>query len=139
MSYLLTVVPPQPNSPPNNVFCLDRPVKRVLGPKILRVHTSFEVDVRLPGKAPKGTVPSLSPILYAPNRSHYKSNSSSLPTTNNFRTGTPCPALRANRLPKVKYQFCQLPMPTLFHRPKLIHISRGPKHERCKQATPNIG
>ena len=28
MCYLLTDVPPQPNSPPNNVFCPDRPLKR---------------------------------------------------------------------------------------------------------------
>ncbi|PHT26120.1 Regulator of rDNA transcription protein 15 [Capsicum baccatum] len=33
LRYLLTDVPPHPNSPPDNVFHLDRPAKRALGPK----------------------------------------------------------------------------------------------------------
>ncbi|PHT27250.1 Regulator of rDNA transcription protein 15 [Capsicum baccatum] len=33
MRYLLTDVPPQPNSPPNKVFLPDRPTERALGPK----------------------------------------------------------------------------------------------------------
>ncbi|PHT29727.1 Regulator of rDNA transcription protein 15 [Capsicum baccatum] len=33
LRYLLTDVPPQPNSPTNNVFRLDRPAERALGPK----------------------------------------------------------------------------------------------------------
>ncbi|PHT27249.1 Regulator of rDNA transcription protein 15 [Capsicum baccatum] len=33
LHYLLTDVPPQPNSPPNNVFHPDRPTERALGPK----------------------------------------------------------------------------------------------------------
>ena len=33
LRYLLTDVPPQPNSPPDNVFRPDRPAKRALGPK----------------------------------------------------------------------------------------------------------
>ncbi|PHT25106.1 Regulator of rDNA transcription protein 15 [Capsicum baccatum] len=33
LHYLLTDVPPQPNSPPDNVFCPDRPAERALGPK----------------------------------------------------------------------------------------------------------
>lgn len=33
LRYRLTDVPPQPNSPPDNVFRPDRPAKRALGPK----------------------------------------------------------------------------------------------------------
>ncbi|PHT26382.1 Regulator of rDNA transcription protein 15 [Capsicum baccatum] len=33
LRYLLTDVPPEPNSPPDNVFRPDRPVERALGPK----------------------------------------------------------------------------------------------------------
>ncbi|PHT24577.1 Regulator of rDNA transcription protein 15 [Capsicum baccatum] len=33
MRYLLTDVPPQQNSPPDNVFCPDQPAERALGPK----------------------------------------------------------------------------------------------------------
>ncbi|PHT27022.1 Regulator of rDNA transcription protein 15 [Capsicum baccatum] len=33
LCYLLTDVPPRPNSPPDNVFCPDRPAERALGPK----------------------------------------------------------------------------------------------------------
>ncbi|PHT27246.1 Regulator of rDNA transcription protein 15 [Capsicum baccatum] len=33
LRYLLTDVPPQPNSPPNNVFRPDRPAERALGQK----------------------------------------------------------------------------------------------------------
>ncbi|PHT27761.1 Regulator of rDNA transcription protein 15 [Capsicum baccatum] len=33
LCYLLTDVPPQPNSPPDNVFRPDRPAERALGPK----------------------------------------------------------------------------------------------------------
>ncbi|PHT27772.1 Regulator of rDNA transcription protein 15 [Capsicum baccatum] len=32
LRYLLTDVPPQPNSPPDNVFRPDRPAERALGP-----------------------------------------------------------------------------------------------------------
>ncbi|KAJ8456096.1 hypothetical protein OPV22_034839 [Ensete ventricosum] len=33
LRYLLTDVPPQPNSPPDNVFRPDRPARQALGPK----------------------------------------------------------------------------------------------------------
>ncbi|PHT25237.1 Regulator of rDNA transcription protein 15 [Capsicum baccatum] len=36
--YLLTDVPPQPNSPPDNVFFPDRPAERALGPKRWSFH-----------------------------------------------------------------------------------------------------
>ncbi|CAN6998508.1 unnamed protein product [Brassica rapa subsp. trilocularis] len=36
--------------------------------------------------------------------------------------GPPSPALRANPFPKVRDPFCQLPLPTLFHRPDAVHL-----------------
>ncbi|XLT01861.1 hypothetical protein HN51_051212, partial [Arachis hypogaea] len=53
LRYLLTDVPPQPNSPPDNVFRLDRPAEASLG-RIPLVRTSSESTVRRPGKRPRG-------------------------------------------------------------------------------------
>ncbi|PHT26259.1 Protein TAR1 [Capsicum baccatum] len=36
--------------------------------------------------------------------------------------GPPCPALRANPFPKLTDPFCRLPLPTLFHRPEVVHL-----------------
>ncbi|PHT27179.1 Regulator of rDNA transcription protein 15 [Capsicum baccatum] len=74
LRYLLTDVPPQPNSPPDNVFRPDRPAERALG------------------KAPEGTVPSPSPGRHAATRSRHGSSSSSPPTADGFGTGTPVPS-----------------------------------------------
>ena len=40
LRYLLTDVPPQPNSPPDNVFNLDRPAKATLMPEARTVKPS---------------------------------------------------------------------------------------------------
>ncbi|KAI3480538.1 hypothetical protein L1887_57318 [Cichorium endivia] len=86
LRYLLTDVPPQPNSPPDNVFRPDRPAEAGLGSKkrgiaplpihgiskitrIPLVRTSSELAVRRPGKAPEGAVPSPSPGRHAATRS----------------------------------------------------------------------
>ncbi|KAK7326317.1 hypothetical protein VNO80_33032 [Phaseolus coccineus] len=70
LRYLLTDVPPQPNSPPDNVFRPDRPAEADLGSKkrgsapppihgiskitrIPLVRTSSELTVRRPGKRPQ--------------------------------------------------------------------------------------
>ncbi|KAK7235771.1 hypothetical protein RIF29_46009 [Crotalaria pallida] len=52
LRYLLTDVPPQPNSPPDNVFRPDRPAEAGLG-RIPLVRTSSESTVRRPGKRPR--------------------------------------------------------------------------------------
>ncbi|PHT25500.1 Regulator of rDNA transcription protein 15 [Capsicum baccatum] len=78
LRYLLTDVPPQPNSPPDNVFRPDRPAERALGPKR--------------GKAPEGTVPSPSPGRHMANRSRCGISSSIPPTADGFGTGTPVPS-----------------------------------------------
>ncbi|KAI3679803.1 hypothetical protein L2E82_51000 [Cichorium intybus] len=83
LRYLLTDVPPQPNSPPDNVFRPDRPAEAGLG---------SELAVRRPGKAPEGAVPSPSPGRHAATRSRRGSSSSSPPTADGFGTGTPVPS-----------------------------------------------
>ncbi|PHT27700.1 Regulator of rDNA transcription protein 15 [Capsicum baccatum] len=87
LHYLLIDVPPQPNSPPDNVFRPDRPADR-----IPLVRTSSELAVRRAGKAPEGTVPSPSPGRHAATRSRRGSSSSSPPTADGFGTGTPVPS-----------------------------------------------
>ncbi|CAN2060195.1 unnamed protein product [Malus fusca] len=104
LRYLLTDVPPQPNSPPDNVFRPDRPASRPLFQKegrcpasdsrnnrIPLVRTSSELNVRCAGKAPEGTVPGLSPGRHATARSRRGSSSSSSPTADGFQAGTPVP------------------------------------------------
>ncbi|CAN6728944.1 unnamed protein product [Malus baccata var. baccata] len=104
LRYLLTDVPPQPNSPPDNVFRPDRPAS---GPwfqkegrcpasdsrnnRIPLVRTSSELNVRCPGKAPEGAVPGLSPGRHGAARSRRGSSSSSSPTADGFQAGTPVP------------------------------------------------
>ncbi|CAN2058794.1 unnamed protein product [Malus fusca] len=97
-------VPPQPNSPPDNVFRPDRPASRPLFQKegrcpasdsrnnrIPLVRTSSELNVRCAGKVPEGTVPGLSPGRHAAARSRRGSSSSSSPTADGFQAGTPVP------------------------------------------------
>ncbi|CAN6729046.1 unnamed protein product [Malus baccata var. baccata] len=116
LRYLLTDVPPQPNSPPDNVFRPDRPARGPCstgssfpadsakpvplavvsldsrqGHRIPLVRTSSELNVRCPGKAPEGTVPGLSPGRHAAARSRRGSSSSSSPTADGFQAGTPVP------------------------------------------------
>ncbi|CAN2059412.1 unnamed protein product [Malus fusca] len=104
LRYLLTDVPPQPNSPPDNVFRPDRPASRPLFQKegrcpasdsrnnrIPLVRTSSELNVRCAGKVPEGTVPGLSPGRHAAARSRRGSSSSSSPTADGFQAGTPVP------------------------------------------------
>ncbi|WZY71893.1 hypothetical protein YC2023_004133 [Brassica napus] len=106
LRYLLTDVPPQPNSPPDNVLRPDRPAEASLGSKrrgcypasdsrsnrIPLVRTSSELAVRRPGKAPERAVPSPSPGRHEAVRSRHISSSSSPPTVDGFGTGTPEPS-----------------------------------------------
>ncbi|WZY99647.1 hypothetical protein YC2023_071976 [Brassica napus] len=122
LHYLLTDMPPQPNSPPDNVLIPIDPPKRVLGlkegvvtpPPIhgsfhkVRLESSstgssFPADsakpvplavlvVRRPGKAPERAVPSPSPGRHEAVRSRHVSSSSSPPTVDGFGTGTPEPS-----------------------------------------------
>ncbi|KAK7238073.1 hypothetical protein RIF29_44261 [Crotalaria pallida] len=106
LRYLLTDVPPQPNSPPDNVFRPDRPAEAGLGSKnrgnapppihgIIGFPLSVPVLSRLfdaRGRGPEGPVPNPSPDRHAATRSRRESSSSSPPTTDGFGTGTPVPS-----------------------------------------------
>ncbi|CAN7076815.1 unnamed protein product [Brassica oleracea var. botrytis] len=131
-------VPPQPNSPPDNVLRPDRPAEASLGSKrrgcypasdsrIDRdngnlVNPFMRLAVRRPGKAPERAVPSPSPGRHEAVRSRHVSGSSSPPTVDGFGLGPPSPALRANPFPEVTDPFCRLPLPGLFHRPEAVHL-----------------
>ncbi|CAL0335522.1 unnamed protein product [Lupinus luteus] len=98
LRYLLTDVPPQPNSPPDNVFRPDRPTEAGLGsknrgcapPPIHGIILSRLFDAR--GRGPEGPVPIPSPDRHAATRSRRESSSSSPPTADGFGTGTPVPS-----------------------------------------------
>ncbi|WZZ71385.1 hypothetical protein YC2023_082755 [Brassica napus] len=126
LRYLLTDVPTQPNSEPDNVLRPDRPAEASLGSKRRGCYPvsdsrkssstgSFfpadsakpvplavvsldsrqghsELAVRRPGKAPERSIPSPSPSRHEAVRSRHVSGSSSPPTIDGFRTGTPEPS-----------------------------------------------
>ncbi|KAK7286482.1 hypothetical protein RJT34_21501 [Clitoria ternatea] len=94
-------VPPQPNSPPDNVFRLDRPTKGI-GPERPAPNPSPD----------RHTAPAFA--TRAARAVHRQPTGSGL--------GPPCPALRANPFPEVIDPFCRLPLPTLFHWPKAVHL-----------------
>ncbi|XLS65623.1 hypothetical protein HN51_025597 [Arachis hypogaea] len=106
LRYLLTDVPPQPNSPPDNVFRPDRPAEASLGSKkrgnvpppihrIIGFPLSVPVLSRLfdaRGRGPEGPFPNPSPDWHATTRSRHESSSSSPPTADGFGAGTPVPS-----------------------------------------------
>ncbi|KAJ7941881.1 Regulator of rDNA transcription protein 15 [Quillaja saponaria] len=90
LRYLLTDVPPQPNSPPDNVFRPDRPEtglgSKKRGDAPPPIHGISKIT------DPEGPVPSPSPGRHAATRSRRGSSSSSPPTADGFGTGTPVPS-----------------------------------------------
>ncbi|KAK7376455.1 hypothetical protein VNO78_34612 [Psophocarpus tetragonolobus] len=106
LRYLLTDVPPQPNSPPDNVFHPDQPTEAGLGSRKrgsapLPIHGIIGFPLSVPvlsrlfdarGRDPEGPVPNPSPDRHATTRSRRGSSSSSPPTADGFGTGTPVPS-----------------------------------------------
>ncbi|KAL4598820.1 hypothetical protein ACB092_11G084100 [Castanea dentata] len=95
LRYLLTDVPPQPNSPPDNVFRPDRPAEASLGSKKrggapLPIHGISKITLKV--VTAEAVVPSPSPGRHAATRSRRGSSSSSPPTADGFGTGTPVPS-----------------------------------------------
>ncbi|KAK7327537.1 hypothetical protein VNO80_31435 [Phaseolus coccineus] len=96
LRYLLTDVPPQPNSPPDNVFRPDRPAEADLGSKKRGsapppIHGI--IDCSTPGEeAPKGPFPIRPPTGTRRPALSRGSSSSSPPTADGFGTGTPVPS-----------------------------------------------
>ncbi|KAK7286038.1 hypothetical protein RJT34_20861 [Clitoria ternatea] len=87
LRYLLTDVPPQPNSPPDNVFRPDRPTKVSLGSK-----KRGSAPPPIHRISPERPAPNPSPDRHAATRSRRESSSSSPPTADGFGTGTPVPS-----------------------------------------------
>ncbi|XLT01585.1 hypothetical protein HN51_050936 [Arachis hypogaea] len=91
LRYLLTDVPPQPNSPPDNVFRPDRPAEASLVGFPLSIPVLSRLfDAR--GRGPEGPIPNPSPDRHATTRSRHESSSSSPPTADGFGAGTPVPS-----------------------------------------------
>ncbi|KAI3480246.1 hypothetical protein L1887_57633 [Cichorium endivia] len=98
LRYLLTDVPPQPNSHLTMSSARIGLPRQALGPKEGHCPASdsrnnWLFDAR--GKAPEGAVPSPSPGRHAATRSRRGSSSSSPPTADGFGTGTPVPSLQS--------------------------------------------
>ncbi|KAK7286036.1 hypothetical protein RJT34_20859 [Clitoria ternatea] len=99
LRYLLTDVPPQPNSPPDNVFRPDRPTKVSLGskkrgsaPPPIHGISKITLKVVVFHFCPERPAPNPSPDRHAATRSRRESSSSSPPTADGFGTGTPVPS-----------------------------------------------
>ncbi|CAN7093085.1 unnamed protein product [Brassica rapa subsp. narinosa] len=82
LRYLLTDVPPQQNSPPDNVLRPDRPAEASLGSKRRGCYPASD----------SRNVPGPSPGQHEAVRSCQVSSSSSPPTVDGFGTGTPEPS-----------------------------------------------
>nr|TKR78381.1 hypothetical protein D5086_0000283020 [Populus alba] len=117
-------VPPQPNSPPDNVFRPDRPPKRPWVQKegqrpasdsrnnrIPLVRTSSESTVRRPGRPPKGPFPVRPPAGTRRPASRRGSSSSSPPTADGFRDWDPrAQPSEPILFPRLRIHFCRLPL-----------------------------
>ncbi|CAN7100325.1 unnamed protein product [Brassica rapa subsp. narinosa] len=111
-------VPPQQNSPPDNVLRSDRPAEASLGSKRKGCYPASDSRSNwlfvTRGKIPKEPFPVHPPAntrrsalaKLAAQAAHQQSTGSEL--------GPPSPALRANPFPDVTDPFCRLPLPTLF-------------------------
>ncbi|CAN6973704.1 unnamed protein product, partial [Brassica rapa subsp. trilocularis] len=138
LRYLLTDVPPQPNSPPDNVLRPDRPAEASLGSKRRGCYPASDSRIT------PAVYPRLVEFLHfdiqstgqkshcvSIRRDHHNALRSALATlaaqaarqqSTGSELGPPSPALRANPFPKVTDPFCRLPLPTLFHRPEAVHL-----------------
>ncbi|KAK7293907.1 hypothetical protein RJT34_16786 [Clitoria ternatea] len=94
LRYLLTDVPPQPNSLPDNVFRPDRPTKVSLGSKKRGSAPPPMHEI-----SPERPAPNPFPDRHAATRSRRESSSST----------ALCPALRANPFPEVIRQASPIP------------------------------
>ncbi|KAI3489722.1 hypothetical protein L1887_46152 [Cichorium endivia] len=145
LRYLLTDVPPQPNSPPDNVFRPDRPAEAGLGSKKrgiapLPIHgiIGFPLSVRVlswlfdaRGRPPKEPFPvrppagTRRPALAAEAARAVRRQ----PTGSGL--GPPCPALRANPFPEYDRAWEALGPPD-FQGPPGAH--RTPRDVRCSSS-----
>ncbi|CAN7088315.1 unnamed protein product [Brassica rapa subsp. narinosa] len=126
LRYLLTDVPPQPNSPPDNVLRPDRPAEASLGSKRRGCYPASDsrsnwlFDAR--GKLPKEPFPVRPPADTRRSALATLAAQAARQQSTGSELGPPSPALRANPFPEVTDPFCRLPLPTLFHRPEAVHL-----------------
>ncbi|CAN7022724.1 unnamed protein product [Brassica rapa subsp. trilocularis] len=127
LRYLLTDVPPQPNSPPDNVLRPDRPAEASLGSKRRGCYPasdsrilSWLFDAR--GKLLKEPFPVRPPADTRRSALATLAAQAARQQSTGSELGPPSPALRANPFPEVTDPFCRLPLPTLFYRPEAVHL-----------------
>ncbi|KAI3671059.1 hypothetical protein L2E82_53596 [Cichorium intybus] len=112
LRYSLTDVPPQPNSPPDNVFRPDRPAEAMpwVGFPLSVPVLSWLFDAR--GRPPKEPFPVRPPAgTRRPALAAEAARAESADSRRGSGLGPPCPALRANPFPEVTDPFCRLPLP----------------------------
>ncbi|CAN6972920.1 unnamed protein product [Brassica rapa subsp. trilocularis] len=135
LRYLLTDVPPQPNSPPDNVLRPDRPAEASLGSKRRGCYPASDSRIGFPlsvpvmswlfdarGKLPKEPFPVRPPADTRRSALATLAAQAARQQSTGSELGPPSPALRANPFPEVTDPFCRLPLPTLFHRPEAVHL-----------------
>ncbi|KAI4294843.1 hypothetical protein L6164_037940 [Bauhinia variegata] len=119
LRYLLTDVPPQPNSPPDNVFRPDRRAEARLGSKRRGVAPLPIHGIR----TPKGPFPGSVPRRHAATRSRRGSSSSSPPTAEGVRDWDPVPSPQRNPFPEVSDPFLPTSLAYIvFHRPRGVTL-----------------
>ncbi|CAN6973556.1 unnamed protein product, partial [Brassica rapa subsp. trilocularis] len=132
LRYLLTDVPPQPNSPPDNVLRPDRPAEASLGSKrrgcyppvplaVVSLDIGFPLSVPVlswlfdaRGKLSKEPFPVRPPADTRRSALATLAAQAARQQSTGLELGPPSPALRANPFPEVTDPFCRLPLPTLF-------------------------
>ncbi|CAN7099936.1 unnamed protein product [Brassica rapa subsp. narinosa] len=130
-------VPPQPNSPPDNVLRPDRPAEASLGSKRRGCYPASDSRIGYPlsvpvlswlfdarGKLPKESFPVHPPADTRRSALATLAAQAARQQSTGSELGPPSPALRANPFPEVTDPFCRLPLPTLFHRVHLGDLMR---------------
>ncbi|CAN6989951.1 unnamed protein product, partial [Brassica rapa subsp. trilocularis] len=131
LRYLLTDVPPQPNSPPDNVLRPDRPAEASLGSKRRGCYPASDSRIGLESSSTGSSFPADSakpvplavvsldsrqghriPLVRTSSELAVRTQAARQQSTGS-ELGPPSPALRANPFPKVTDPFCRLPLPTL--------------------------
>ncbi|KAL1914196.1 hypothetical protein VTP21DRAFT_9680 [Calcarisporiella thermophila] len=122
LRYCLTDVPPQPNSPPDNVLNLDRPASGLNArrfplsvPVLSRLFIASRTPLAGQAKARPTAVPAGSAREVAPPGSPAR-------VPGHSDQGPAGPTLRANPYPEVTDLFCRLPLSTLFYQLEAVHL-----------------
>ncbi|KAG7691307.1 hypothetical protein KL948_005398 [Ogataea haglerorum] len=116
LRYRLTDVPPQPNSPPDNVFNPDQPTRDLKSrTQIPLVRTSSKLVVNCAPDGHKDLPNSSTKPQRVPPESRSQCGMAS-------EKGPRHPTLRANPYPEVTDLFCRLPLSTLFYQLEAVNL-----------------